>query len=134
MTTTGKTKPLKAPTDRSNDDEEFTEQKDIKADSPTDSHLLSQLEQDEKGLAEKAGITQDVSDIGWGQSRDDFEERIVSGLSNQDLWMLIRRFNKVLYMRGDREGDILILHTANLLRQSPSRSSVTESGSRPFRR
>ncbi|KAH8424100.1 uncharacterized protein LDX57_001857 [Aspergillus melleus] len=97
MTTTGKTKPLKAPTDRSNDDEEFTEQKDIKADSPTDSHLLSQLEQDEKGLAEKAGITQDVSDIGWGQSHDDFEERIVSGLSNQDLWMLIRRFNKQIY-------------------------------------
>ncbi|KAI9043658.1 DUF3292 domain-containing protein [Aspergillus affinis] len=100
MTTTGKTKPLKAPTDRSNDgddDGEFTEQKDIKADSPTDSHFLSQVEQDQKGLAEKAGVTQDVSDVGWGLSRDDFEERIVSGLSNQDLWMLIRRFNKQIY-------------------------------------
>ncbi|PLB53206.1 hypothetical protein P170DRAFT_404134 [Aspergillus steynii IBT 23096] len=98
MTTTGKTKPLKAPTDRSNDDEDFADQnQDIKADSPTDSHFLSQVEQDEKGLAQKAGATQDVSDVGWGQSRDEFEERIVSSLSNEDLWMLIRRFNKQIY-------------------------------------
>lgn len=94
---------MKAPTDRSDDTEEFTNQEDIKADSPTDSHFLSQVEQDEKGLAQKAGVTQDVSDIGWGQPRDNFEERILSSLSNEDLWMLIRRFNKVLRMLSDGE-------------------------------
>ncbi|RHZ62962.1 DUF3292 domain-containing protein [Aspergillus thermomutatus] len=64
---------------------------------PTDSHVLSQVEPEEeaKGLAQKAGVTNDVSDIGWGES-DEIEERIVTGLSNEDLWMLIRRFNKRL--------------------------------------
>lgn len=63
---------------------------------PTDSHILSQVEPEEeaKGLAQKAGVTNKVSDIGWGES-DEIEERIVTGLSNEDLWMLIRRFNKV---------------------------------------
>ncbi|EAW09845.1 DUF3292 domain-containing protein [Aspergillus clavatus NRRL 1] len=65
---------------------------------PTDSHILSQVEPEEeaKGLAQKAGVTNKVSDIGWGES-DEIEERIVTGLSNEDLWMLIRRFNKQIY-------------------------------------
>lgn len=74
--------------------------KDEKSDDidlgPTDSHILSQIEphEDAKGLAQKAGVTEKVSDIGWGES-DEIDERIVTGLSNEDLWMLIRRFNKV---------------------------------------
>lgn len=64
---------------------------------PTDSHILSQVEQDEKGLSQKphVGPIDNTSDIGWGASPHEFEKRIVSGLSNEDLWMLIRRFNKV---------------------------------------
>ncbi|PKY08535.1 hypothetical protein P168DRAFT_286645 [Aspergillus campestris IBT 28561] len=66
---------------------------------PTDSHILSQVEQDEKGLAQKphVGPIDNTSDIGWGASPLEFEKRIVSGLSNEDLWMLIRRFNKQIY-------------------------------------
>jgi hypothetical protein len=59
---------------------------------PTDSHALSQVEQDEKGLAQQAGATDEVTDLGWEQSP---QGQIVAGLSNEDLWMLIRRFNKV---------------------------------------
>ena len=64
---------------------------------PTDSHILSQVEQDDKGLSQKphAGHTENTSDIGWGAPSHDFEKRIVAGLSNEDLWMLISRFNKV---------------------------------------
>ncbi|KAJ5105873.1 hypothetical protein NUU61_003220 [Penicillium alfredii] len=43
---------------------------------PTDSHVLSQVEQDEKGLSQKAGDTTDITDIGWGQGADHIEERL----------------------------------------------------------
>ncbi|KAI9367464.1 hypothetical protein BJX61DRAFT_528349 [Aspergillus egyptiacus] len=66
--------------------------------APTDSHLHSTWSPDEedKGLAHKAGETNDVSDIGWGRS-DVIAERIVPGLSNEDLFLLIRRFDKQIY-------------------------------------
>jgi hypothetical protein len=62
---------------------------------PTDSHVLSQVDQDEKGLSQKAGETAAITNIGWGESPDAIEEPLVAGLSNEDLWMLIRRFDKV---------------------------------------
>jgi hypothetical protein len=69
---------------------------------PTDSHVLAKVEpevEEAKGLAQKAGVTNDVTDIGWGEP-DRIEERIVTGLSNEDLWMLIRRFNKVCLLQA----------------------------------
>ncbi|KAL4779946.1 hypothetical protein BJX76DRAFT_364780 [Aspergillus varians] len=65
---------------------------------PTDSHILSQVNPDDeaKGLAHKAGETDHISDIGWGRT-DVIDERIVPGLSNEDLFLLIRRFNKQIY-------------------------------------
>ncbi|KAL4885456.1 hypothetical protein BJY04DRAFT_205265 [Aspergillus karnatakaensis] len=67
----------------------------------TDSHILSQLKpahDEPKGLAHKAGEIdhEHVSDIGWGKT-DIIAERIVPGLSNEDLFLLIRRFNKQIY-------------------------------------
>ncbi|CAG8280378.1 unnamed protein product [Penicillium salamii] len=64
-------------------------------DGPTDSHILSQVDQDDKGLVQKAGETAEITNIGWGHSPDQIEEPLVAGLSNEDLWMLIRRFDKV---------------------------------------
>ena len=62
---------------------------------PTDSHVLSQVEQEEKGLSQKAGVTSSITDIGWNQNEVYSDEPLVAGLSNEDLWMLIRRFDKV---------------------------------------
>ncbi|CAG8124316.1 unnamed protein product [Penicillium salamii] len=64
-------------------------------DGPTDSHILSQVDQDDKGLVQKAGETAEITNIGWGHPPDQIEEPLVAGLSNEDLWMLIRRFDKV---------------------------------------
>lgn len=64
---------------------------------PTDSHVLAQVEQDEKGLSQKAGDTPEITNLGWGKSPDSIEEPLVAGLSNEDLWMLIRRFDKVCH-------------------------------------
>ncbi|OQE46756.1 hypothetical protein PENCOP_c001G01517 [Penicillium coprophilum] len=64
---------------------------------PTDSHVLAQVEQDEKGLSQKAGDTAEITNIGWDEPPDAIEEPLVAGLSNEDLWMLIRRFDKQVY-------------------------------------
>ncbi|PYI21218.1 hypothetical protein BO99DRAFT_380649 [Aspergillus violaceofuscus CBS 115571] len=64
---------------------------------PTDSHVLSKVDQDEKGLAQRAGDTDTITDVGWDKPPEQIHERVVSGLSNEDLWMLIRRFNKQIY-------------------------------------
>jgi hypothetical protein len=61
---------------------------------PTDSHVLSQVEQEDKGLIQKAGETADITDVGWNNPADQAEP-LIAGLSNEDLWMLIRRFDKV---------------------------------------
>ncbi|KAK9850883.1 hypothetical protein MYU51_011509 [Penicillium brevicompactum] len=66
-------------------------------DGPTDSHVLSQVDQDEKGLAQKAGETAEITNVGWGEHADHVAEPLVAGLSNEDLWMLIRRFDKQVY-------------------------------------
>ncbi|KAL5333744.1 hypothetical protein BJX70DRAFT_380179 [Aspergillus crustosus] len=68
----------------------------------TDSHILSQIKPEKtepKGLVHKEGDLFDhdhASEIGWGQS-DVIAERIVPGIANDDLFMLIRRFNKQIY-------------------------------------
>lgn len=62
---------------------------------PTDSHVLSQIDQDEKGLSQMASETTEITNIGWDESPNLIEEPLVAGLSNEDLWMLIRRFDKV---------------------------------------
>ncbi|KAJ5960386.1 uncharacterized protein N7479_007536 [Penicillium vulpinum] len=64
---------------------------------PTDSHVLAQVEQDEKGLSQKAGDTPEITNLGWDESPDFIEDSLVAGLSNEDLWMLIRRFDKQVY-------------------------------------
>ncbi|GAB1216118.1 hypothetical protein ATERTT37_005323 [Aspergillus terreus] len=67
-------------------EKEHTENEDnVIVTGPTDSHILSQIPQDEKGLAEKAGHTEEISDVGWYQSPDDIDERIVSDTPLQRL-------------------------------------------------
>jgi hypothetical protein len=61
---------------------------------PTDSHVLAQVDQDEKGLAQKAGDIAGVTDVGWTTPVDHIDEPLVAGISNEDLWMLLRRFDQ----------------------------------------
>ncbi|KAJ9239214.1 hypothetical protein DTO169E5_4504 [Paecilomyces variotii] len=68
---------------------------------PTDSHALAveqiHPDQDEKGIVQKAGATTGLTDVGWNRRPDDVDSPLVAGWSNEDLWMLIRRFNKQIY-------------------------------------
>ncbi|KAJ5723438.1 hypothetical protein N7488_001473 [Penicillium malachiteum] len=64
---------------------------------PTDSHVLSQIEHDEKGLSQQTDSTSEVTDLGWNKPSEHFDGALVAGLSNEDLWMLLRRFDKQVY-------------------------------------
>jgi hypothetical protein len=37
----------------------------------------------------------EVVDLGWNESKEHVAAPLVGGLSNEDLWLLVRRFNKV---------------------------------------
>lgn len=69
----------------------------IENQGPTNSHAISQAVSDEEGLVQKAGASQEVSDIGWEHGPGEIGEQIVPGLANDDLWMLLRRFDKVFH-------------------------------------
>lgn len=60
----------------------------------TDSHALAQADHEIKGAAQLAGHTTDVTDLGWRSPPKDIDT-LVGGLPNEELWTLVRRFNRV---------------------------------------
>lgn len=62
----------------------------------TDSYDLAQEEEpEEPGPLQRVSSSAKSLDIRWRPSSRTVEETLTPGLSNEDLWMLIRRFNKV---------------------------------------
>lgn len=64
---------------------------------PTDSHELANADHEEKGAAQIDHGHTEVKDLGWNDHPDDVPAPLVGGLPNEELWTLIRRFNKVSY-------------------------------------
>lgn len=64
------------------------------AESPTMSHALAVAEHDEKGHAQESHDAE-VKNLGWNETETEIPSPLVGGMSNDDLWVLIRRFNKV---------------------------------------
>lgn len=64
------------------------------ADEATDSHTLAVADHDEKGLAQHAHNAE-VKDLGWNEPNEKIPSPLVGRLPNDELWVLIRRFNKV---------------------------------------
>jgi Protein of unknown function (DUF3292) len=60
----------------------------------TDSHALAQADHDIKGAAQIAGQSEDLTDLGWRASPKDIDT-LVGKLPNEELWTLVRRFNRV---------------------------------------
>lgn len=75
------------------------------AQEPTLSHALARDDHDEKGLAQQ-DHDHEVLDLGWNEKKQNIAAPLVGGLQNEDLWMLVRRLNKVGF-RGYLDG-----HTA----------------------
>ncbi|SRR6266536_6087043 len=62
---------------------------------PTISHELANANHEEKGMAQEDHGQTEVRDLGWNDHPSDVPVPLVGALPNEDLWTLIRRFNKV---------------------------------------
>jgi len=62
--------------------------------APTLSHELANEDHDEKGAAQIEHGSTEVRDLGWN---DPSPPVLVGGLPNEELWTLVRRFNKVCF-------------------------------------
>ena len=61
---------------------------------PSLSHALATDDHEEKGLAQQ-NHDEEVVDLGWNEKKQDIPTPLVGGMDNEELWMLVRRFNKV---------------------------------------
>ena len=75
-------------------DPEQGEKANALADEATLSHSLAVMEHEEIGHAQ-ADHGEMVQDLGWHEQDDKIPDPLVGGLPNEELWLLLRRFNKV---------------------------------------
>jgi Protein of unknown function (DUF3292) len=61
---------------------------------PSESHALATENHELKGAAQEAGKESRITDLGW-QANAEGVATMVGGLPNEELWTLVRRFNKV---------------------------------------
>ena len=75
-----------------------------------DNNDFVQVDPEEPGPLQKVSTTSSTSsrktqDVAYKQASRTVDESLAAGLSNEDVWMLIRRFNKVrtlnLYSKGN---------------------------------
>ena len=65
---------------------------------PTASHKLAEVKDgSEKGPAQLEHTDAEVRDLGWNEDPEMVPDELISGLPNEDLWTLIRRFNKQMF-------------------------------------
>lgn len=81
--------------------ESFEEPEKIEAENQepaTESHALANAEPveiSEKGAVQLGHDATEVRDLGWNEKPDNVPSPLVGGLPNEELWTLVRRFNKV---------------------------------------
>lgn len=84
------------------------------SDKPTLSHALAMdSHADERGLAQQAyqiHHEKEIMDLGWNEREDEIEDPLVGGLENEELWLLVRRFNKVRFREDSGSGGSQISH------------------------
>lgn len=90
------------------------------------SHILA-TQGNVRGAVHEAGKEDHITNLGWQKNAKGVDQ-LVAGLDNDDLWMLIRRFNKVflqyICLFPDCKANT---RAANLSRQSDSSSTTRRS-------
>jgi hypothetical protein len=66
----------------------------VNEEHPTESHVLANADHDGKGAAQHDHWETEVRNLGWNEKPSKIPE-LVGGLPNEELWTLLRRFNKV---------------------------------------
>ncbi|KAM7212950.1 Protein of unknown function (DUF3292) domain containing protein [Rhypophila decipiens] len=64
--------------------------------APSLSHALATDDHDEKGHAQQ-DHEKEVLNLGWNEPKEEIAAPLVGGIDNEDLWLLVRRFNKQVY-------------------------------------
>lgn len=66
-------------------------------DAPTESHALAMeaANRPEVKGAAQVDHAEEVVNLGWNEPKEAIANPLVGGLNNEDLWVLVRRFNKV---------------------------------------
>lgn len=62
---------------------------------PTESHALANADHGLKGATQIDHDEPGVKDLGWTEPPENIPKPLVGGLPNEQLWLLVRRFNKV---------------------------------------
>ncbi|KAJ5888158.1 hypothetical protein N7495_008199 [Penicillium taxi] len=73
------------------------EQVENSLDGATDSHILAQEEPEKESQLYEASRRPEIADLGWARPAEYFGTPLIAGLSNEDWWMLVRRFDKQIY-------------------------------------
>lgn len=73
--------------------------------APTESHALATQEHEVEGAAQMEHGESEVKDLGWDEDPKHIPAPLVGGLPNDDLWVLVRRFNKVSSPSHFSEGE-----------------------------
>lgn len=76
-------------------------------DEPTLSHSLAVMEHEEIGHAQ-AQHDEMVQNLGWHEPDEAIPDPLVGGLPNEELWLVLRRFNKVSCLSKSRSVEICI--------------------------
>ncbi|KAK0925314.1 profilin, required for normal timing of actin polymerization in response to thermal stress [Friedmanniomyces endolithicus] len=66
------------------------------SDEPTLSHTLA-VSGNRGDHAQQSIMADGIKDLGWNQDADEIPAPLVGGLPNEELWILLRRFNKQMY-------------------------------------
>lgn len=83
--------PATDPTDLDTGDQDSTI---APGNGPTFSHALATEAHDNDSAAQRHP-EKDVVDLGWNEPKHKIAAPLVAGMGNEELWLLIRRFNKV---------------------------------------
>ncbi|KAH8882138.1 hypothetical protein GQ53DRAFT_885822 [Thozetella sp. PMI_491] len=78
-------------------DPEAHETANSMAETPTLSHSLAVRAPEEQGAVQQRHCGEDVADLGWNEKKEAIAAPLVGGMDNEELWKLIRRFNKQMY-------------------------------------
>jgi hypothetical protein len=62
---------------------------------PTASHALATSPSVEEPGLVQLDHDEEVKDLGWNQPKEGIPAPLVGGMQNEDLWVLVRRFDKV---------------------------------------
>jgi hypothetical protein len=67
------------------------------SEEPTLSHELAMQDHEHKGAAQKDHDVEEVANLGWNVKAEEVASPLVGGMKNDNVWILVRRFNQQMY-------------------------------------